>query len=197
MQIQEIIKLDIVQNFIRSLVQLELHMLGENEAIKAVTPHVKMLCEDPVWSCLDVPSCKKETIYLLYAGDDTNLMIFIGAWPSDGKNNHIHDHDTWSVIGSLVGHEINHIWRRVDDCTKPSYCELEYIEKVDLIPGSVYSQSCSAIHSIENPAPDEGVAISLHVYGKDLRSTRRYIYLPEEKTAYLNPNDEFNSIEDN
>ena len=70
-----------------------------------------------------MPSCKKETIYLLYAGDDTNLMIFIGAWPSDGKNNHIHDHDTWSVIGSLVGHEINHIWRRVDDCTKPSYCK--------------------------------------------------------------------------
>lgn len=54
MQIQEIIKLDIVQNFIRSLVQLELHMLGENEAIKAVTLHVKMLCEDPVWSCLAV-----------------------------------------------------------------------------------------------------------------------------------------------
>ena len=101
------------------------------------------------------------------------------------------------MIDSLVGHEINHIWRRVDDCTKPSYCELEYIEKVDLIPGSVYSQSRSAIHSIENPAPDERVAISLHVYGKDLRSTRRYIYLPEEKTAYLNPNDEFNSIEDN
>ena len=111
--------------------------------IKAVTPHVKMLCEDPVWSRLNIPSCKKETIYLLYAGDDTNLMILIDPWPNDGKNNHTHDHDTWSVIGSLVGHEINHIWRRVDNCTKLSYCELEYVEKVDLIPGSVYGQSCS------------------------------------------------------
>ena len=197
MQTQEIIKIDIVKQFVESLTRLNLASLNECEAINAVIPYVKVLCSDVTWLPHDIPSCEKETIHLLHVGDDGNLMIFIDIWPGGSKNNNIHNHNTWSVIGSLVGHEINHIWKRVDNQSKPDYCELEYVERVDLLPGTVHSQLCSAIHSIENATPNKGIAVSLHVYGKDLRYTGREIYLPEKKIAYLNPNDEFNFIEDN
>ena len=118
-------------------------------------------------------------------------------WPGNSKNNNIHDHNTWSVIGCLVGNEINHTWKRVDDRSKPNYCELEYIEKTELLPGAVYSHSSSVIHSIENVTPEKGIGVSIHVYGKDLRCTGRRIYLPDKNMTYLNPNEEFNFQEEN
>lgn len=197
MPTKTLINLDEIQQLIGALTQLELATRNEQDAINAVIPHIEKLCSDSDWLPDDIRApVHEETVHLLHVGDNDNTMILIDTWPGGNTRGCVHDHNTWSVIGCLIGHEANHVWQRLDDGSQHGYCELELANTIHLTPGQVCSHPDTAIHSVDNLAPAGEVSVSLHVYGKDLRTTHRHLYLPDRNIVRFNPNTEFHHTGD-
>ena len=119
--------------------------------------------------------------YLLHEELDHSLAVTLVSW-EPGREITPHDHKTWSVVGCVKGIEENYSWTRLDDCSKNGYAHIERNKKiVRCHPGDIISFLPDEIHSVKNIADE--VAISLHVYGKNLNHTHRFKYNPETRSA--------------
>ena len=118
--------------------------------------------------------------WLVHEEEDHTLAVNLVAWES-GREIVPHDHKTWGVVGSVIGVEKNFLWKRIDDHSAPDYVEIVK-EKAAVIrqAGEVVCFLPDDIHSVINESGE--VAISLHVYGKNLNYTHRYQYDPVGKS---------------
>jgi predicted metal-dependent enzyme (double-stranded beta helix superfamily) len=118
--------------------------------------------------------------WLLHEEKDHSLAINLVAW-EPGREITPHDHKTWGVVGCVVGIEKNYQWVRIDDGSKPGYAEIERQKTAIIRPaGGIITFLPDDIHSVVNES--EKIAISLHVYGKNLNYTGRNQYDPVNKT---------------
>ncbi len=92
-----------------------------------------------------------------------------------------HDHKTWSVVGCVKGIEENYLWTRLDNGLKDDYAHIEREKSIRCQPGDIISFFPDDIHSVKNISDE--VAISLHVYGKNLNYTHRLKYNPETRKS--------------
>ncbi|MBN9228086.1 MULTISPECIES: cysteine dioxygenase family protein [Legionella] len=121
------------------------------------------------------------TSWLIFEEPDHTLAVNLVAW-EPGREITPHDHNTWGVVGCVVGIEENYSWMRMDDGTQPGYADIKKQNKsITCFPGDVIGFSPNDIHSVVNTS--DSVAISLHVYGKNLNYTNRFQYNPPKKTA--------------
>ncbi len=118
--------------------------------------------------------------WLLHEEPDHTLAVNLVAW-QPGREIVPHDHKTWAVVGNVVGIEKNNFWKRIDDGSKIGYAEIEKEKEVIVPAGELITFLPNDIHSVINLS--DGVAISLHVYGKNLNYTNRFQYDPDNKTA--------------
>ncbi|WP_131783357.1 cupin [Legionella gresilensis] len=119
--------------------------------------------------------------WLLYEEPNHCLAVNLVAW-EPGREILPHDHRTWAVVGCVRGIEENYFWTRLDDGSSPGYADLKRQEPpITCHPGEVIAIEANQIHSVVNVANE--VAISLHVYGKNLNYTNRCKYDPIKKTA--------------
>jgi predicted metal-dependent enzyme (double-stranded beta helix superfamily) len=93
----------------------------------------------------------------------------------------LHDHGgVWSMIGCLKGKLYQPAYRRVDDGSKPGYCELALHEEALLEKGDVaVLPPHRDIHTVINLSGDW--AVMLNVYGGDLSKVKRHWYFLKEK----------------
>lgn len=118
--------------------------------------------------------------WLIHEEKDHTLAVYIDAW-YPGRGIVPHDHKTWGIVGSVIGVEKNFFWTRIDDGSKPGYAEIKRQDSVVLRPaGAIVSFLPDDIHSVVNES--ETLAISLHVYGKNLNYSGRHQYDPVKKT---------------
>ncbi|CEG57553.1 cysteine dioxygenase family protein [Legionella fallonii] len=118
--------------------------------------------------------------WLIHEEEDHSLAVNLVAW-EPGREITPHEHKTWGVVGSVVGVEKNYLWIRIDDGSKPEYAEIKRQNAAIICPaGGIISFLPDEIHSVINES--EKVAISLHVYGKNLNYTGRYQYDPINNT---------------
>lgn len=115
---------------------------------------------------------------VLYVADDGAFSLVALVW-LPGQSTPIHDHLCWCVVGVHLGQEYETRYRLVDDR------RLAVTEHVTNPTGSVVGLIPPGdIHQVSNAGAD--VAISLHVYGADLRrrpsSIRRCYDLPIQQT---------------
>lgn len=128
-----------------------------------------------------VDTTKGFTSWLIFEESDHSLAINLVAW-EPGREIISHDHKTWSVVGCVVGVEQNYLWNRVDDGTKEGYAEIKKENKaITCFPGDIIAFNSNDIHSVVNVS--DSVAISLHIYGRNLNYTNRLQYNPLTKTA--------------
>jgi 3-mercaptopropionate dioxygenase len=133
-------------------------------------PH--LLCQK---QCEPDPSCYRQ--HVLYVADDGQFSIVALVW-LPGQTTCIHDHVSWCVVGVHQGCEQEHQYRLEDEsgsaCLIPTGVSYNRAGTVAALtpPGDV--------HRVVNPGPD--LAISIHVYGADIRvlgsSIRRRYDLP-------------------
>ena len=119
--------------------------------------------------------------HLLYENPDHTLAVILTAWPS-ARDTPPHDHDTWAVIGCVKGIEHNTFWDRHDDKTNPDFAHITRGNVVECKPGDIITMKSNDIHSVVNPM-NEGVSVSLHIYGKHFNHTNRKKFDPEKKTV--------------
>jgi len=124
--------------------------------------------------------------HILHVEGDGSFSIVSLVW-RPGQSTAVHDHLAWCVIGVHQGAEQEVQYRLAEDA------EGEHLVPVDssINPaGSAVSLTPPGdIHSVVNPGP--GIAISLHVYGLDIRqhgsSIRRRYELPVRPQGRLEP----------
>ena len=118
---------------------------------------------------------------LIYEEDNLTLSVYVDAWM---PNQDIcpHDHQTWAVIGSVIGTEKNVLWRRVDDKSQPGVAVIQKTGKVFFLEsGDVLGLLPDDIHSIVNES--NFISISMQVYGKSLNNTNRMQFDPVKNTV--------------
>ena len=168
--------------FIDELRALNVQASDDKTNIKNVSAILKRWITDASW--LEEKYCQVDTkagfsSWLVHEEDDHTLAINLVAW-QPGREIVPHDHKTWGVVGSVVGIEKNYFWIRKDDGLKPGYAEIERKEAAIFRPaGELVSFLPDDIHSVVNES--EKVAVSLHVYGKNLNYTGRNQYDPVKK----------------
>lgn len=119
--------------------------------------------------------------HLIAENADHTLAVIVTSWPAY-RETPPHDHDTWAVIGCVKGIEHNIFWDRHDDKSKLDYAHITRGKIIECKPGDIVTMKTDDIHSVVNPM-NEGVSVSLHVYGKHFNHTNRKKFDPEKKTV--------------
>lgn len=158
-----------LQDYVRSIEQVLDQRPANRVIIREVSKATKQLCSDDRW--LDEryrvgsPDCY--TRHLLHKDAHNRFVVLALVW-QPGQITPIHDHACWGVMG-LVENTLEEIcYDRLDDGSRPDFCELEQSRGTDVGQGGVayLLPPYEEIHRIGNTSGRQ--TISLHVYGRDL-----------------------------
>ena len=106
--------------------------------------------------------------YLLYRDPKARFSIVSFVW-GPGQETPVHNHTIWGLLGQLRGCEIS---------TNYDNNLMETGEDV-LNPGDVQavSPTIGDIHKVRNG--NDGVSVSIHIYGADIGAVERSVFYPE------------------
>ena len=156
----------------------------EEEIIQQVKPLLLQTIANPApWfedRFYEIDEAQGFGSHLIAENPDHTLAVIITSWPT-GRETPPHDHDTWAVIGCVKGVEKNILWDRHDDRANPDFAHISPGKTYVCKPGDIVAMHTDDIHSVINP--EEGVSISLHVYGKHFNHTNRKKFDPHKKTV--------------
>lgn len=152
-----------------------------DEITTRVEALAKPLAADQGWvtpECYKTHDIQGIGVRILYETPGDGLFIETVCW-QPGRGVAPHDHRTWGVVIGLDGTEMNTLWRRLDDGSQPGHAELEVAEVVAAGPGDVIRLMPEDIHSVRNDGDQP--SLSLHIYGRDLATTGRSEFDPDNE----------------
>jgi predicted metal-dependent enzyme (double-stranded beta helix superfamily) len=100
--------------------------------------------------------------YLLQEDPDNRFALYLNVL-NPGNETKPHDHTTWAVVVAVDGQELNKVYRRTDDGSDPSRCELCIDREVMVEPGRGIALMPDDIHSIHTTGSVP--TRHLHMYG--------------------------------
>ncbi len=108
--------------------------------------------------------------YLLYADPRERFSVVSFVW-GPGQKTPLHDHTVWGIVGVLRGQERERSFvQRADG---------SYAEAASAVLGAggvtAVSPTIGDVHVVEN-ALDDGVSISIHVYGGNIGRISRHVF---------------------
>ena len=139
------------------------------------------LAGDQSWvepACYNTHDVQGIGVRILHHSEESGLLIETVCW-QPGRGVAPHDHQTWGVVIGLDGEEVNTSWRRLDDGSKPGHAELEVAETIVAGPGDAVRLMPDDIHSVRNDG--NTLSLSLHIYGRDLATTNRSEFDPDNE----------------
>lgn len=100
--------------------------------------------------------------YLLHEDPGNRFALYLNAL-NPGNETKPHDHTTWAVVVAVAGEELNRVYARTDDGSRPDHCELKLVREVVVQPGTGIALMPEDIHSIHT----QGTVPTrhLHMYG--------------------------------
>lgn len=114
--------------------------------------------------------------YLLHCDGLERFSVVRFVW-GPGQKTPIHDHTVWGMIGQLRGLEQGTNFTVTPGGLERTGAEISR-------PGDVakVSPTIGDIHEVAN-ADEDGVSISIHVYGANIGAVHRHVFDPETGTA--------------
>ncbi|WP_424135678.1 cysteine dioxygenase [Roseomonas chloroacetimidivorans] len=162
--------------FVRAVTEVVDQVQGEAALLDAARPLLARLIAVDDWlpeSCAAwSPQYYRQ--HLIYRDPAGRFSLVSFVW-GPGQATPIHDHTVWGLIGMLRGAEIStNFERTADGQLLPSGAP------VRLEPGDIeaVSPSIGDIHRVTN-AFDDRVSISIHLYGADIGTVRRHVFLAD------------------
>ncbi|MBP7339625.1 cysteine dioxygenase [Niveispirillum sp.] len=121
-----------------------------------------------------VPDPERYRQYVLYRDPDARFSIVSFVW-GPGQGTPVHDHTVWGLVGVLRGSEISQGF--VKGAAGPL---VPRGVPHRLLPGEVeiLSPDAGDIHRVINAEADR-ISVSIHVYGADIGTVRRWTYPPD------------------
>lgn len=137
--------------------------------IQAVSNSAKKICSSDGWLEERFRRGTPDSYnrHLLHKDPRNRFIILSLVW-QPGQTTPIHDHSCWGVMG-IVENTLEEVcYSRLDDGSRPDYCEIEESSRKQIAKGEVsyLLPPHEEIHRIGNKS--EKPTISLHVYGRDL-----------------------------
>ena len=155
--------------FVRSFTPLS--QLDEPTILERGTKLLSALVASDNWLSPEYaePDPERYRQYLLYRDPHARFTVVSFVW-GPGQATPVHDHRTWGLVGVLRGAERNEEFAWRDGLLIAGAADT-------LTAGSVsaVSPAIGDIHRVAN-ALDDGVSISIHVYGDDIGATERATY---------------------
>ncbi|SHG89377.1 cysteine dioxygenase family protein [Pollutimonas bauzanensis] len=105
--------------------------------------------------------------YELYRQAGDGATLYLNSL-NPGKNTVPHNHTTWAVIVAVRGVELNRVYARVDDGSKPEYASLALEREVSVAPGTSIQFLGDDIHSIH--VQGDQPILHFHLYGRPLET---------------------------
>jgi predicted metal-dependent enzyme (double-stranded beta helix superfamily) len=108
--------------------------------------------------------------YLLHADSEERFSIVSFVW-GPGQQTPIHDHTVWGLVGVLRGAE------RVERFSRKGAGAFIIEDTAYLAKGQIdaVSPTIGDVHRVSNGI-DDGVSVSIHVYGANIGGVRRSVY---------------------
>lgn len=134
--------------------------------------------------------------FILYTDPDRLFSLRMFLW-EPGAYDPIHDHNSWGVIGPVIGQLEVINYQRSDDGSEEGYAHLVETERRIIIPGDTYFvlPLDIGIHKTGNPGNETIIQVSIygeaqstrnHINGFDFESKKVYpIYAPKTKKRLL------------
>jgi len=119
----------------------------------------------------------------IYRDSNRMFSVRIFVWEPNYPY-HIHDHGSWGVMGCLANQVRETKYRRLDDGSQCDYAELEVRAEAVIQPGQTtfVLPLNEGIHRMM--AFGKKPALSVHVYGKPIRTGFIQGYMLESNSAY-------------
>jgi predicted metal-dependent enzyme (double-stranded beta helix superfamily) len=158
-----------LQAYLTEIEQVLDRRVANKVIIREVSKATKELCRDDRWLeeryRVGVPD--RYTRHLLHKDPQGRFIVLALVW-QPGQVTPIHDHSCWGVMGLVTNTLEEHCYERLDDGSRPGFCELEQTRGMDVSKGGVsyLLPPYEEIHWIGNTSGRP--TISLHVYGRDL-----------------------------
>ena len=156
-------------DYVRTIEQVLDRRPSDKVIVREVSKATKQLCSDDRW--LDeryrIGDPDGYTRHLLHKDPRNRFIVLSLVW-QPGQTTPIHDHSCWGVMG-LVQNSLEEVcYERLDDGSRPDFCELEQSRGTDVSTGGVayLLPPHDEIHRIGNTSSKP--TISVHVYGRDL-----------------------------
>ncbi len=120
--------------------------------------------------------------WALYRSRDPDLCLFTMVVPPRMRTR-VHNHLTDGWVALLQGGQVEHIYRRVDDGSRPGFAELERVSATPVAEGELTPllHPDLDIHAVETTSG--AASVSLHVLANDLGTVERQSFDPEARTV--------------
>lgn len=140
----------------------------------------EQLLYDPTWIGDEFrrPVPGETATWAVYRSQDPDLCIFTMVVPP-GEMTKVHNHLTDGWVGCVQGTQLERMFRRVDDRSRPGHAELEIVAEDPVSLGELtpLSYPDHDIHQVVTTSSE--ASVSLHVLCNDLGTVERQMFEPE------------------
>ncbi len=165
-----------VEDF-RNVVAREGEAPGLLDALRGPT---ERLLEDPTWiaEAYRKPVPGATATWAVYRSQDPDLCIFTMVVPP-GEMTKVHNHLTSGWVGLVQGGQVERMFRRTDDRSRPGYAALDLVSETSVALGELtpLQYPDHDIHQVVTTSRD--ASVSLHVLCNDLGTVERQMFEPE------------------
>lgn len=160
---------DRFRGYVHKIEQLLEQRAPDKVIIRKLSRATKELCANGSWLQDDhrVGDPDRYTRHMLHRDPLGRFLVLALVW-QPGQETPIHDHSCWGIMGMVENALEEHAYQRLDDGSRPDFCDLTKGRSMDVVQGGVsyLLPPHEEIHRIGNTSDKQ--AISLHVYGRDL-----------------------------
>jgi len=170
----------VLRRFVEDFRNVVARVAGTPALLDELRAPTERLLTDPTWigDAFRKPVPGETATWAMYRSQDPDLCIFTMVVPP-GEMTKVHNHLTDGWVGCVQGEQLERLFRRVDDRSRPDYAELEIVaeDRVSLGELTPLSYPDHDIHQVVTTSPASSV--SLHVLCNDLGTVERQRFEPE------------------
>ena len=163
----------LLQPFIDELLTIDYLDTNEDKILSDIKPVMSDWCSRTGWLEPRFYQCapNQERVEQIFECPRSGFTVYVISWGINVKPV-IHNHNIWAAVGVVEGREVSTFYSKEKETHNVSDFNLHVTSVKTMVAGDVCCMKRDVIHSVQN-ATKKDIAISLHIYGKNLNLIER------------------------